>query len=155
MIATPVFGQFSFEDYDPSILQTCLAQNETQGDQSSCIGLGAASCLEGEAGKSTVGYGACMSAEWQDWDDRLNEIYSVVLQQQRTFGEDLKAHNPAFPNPDEVMRDMQRAWISYRDLACEWEYLQWSGGTGAGPASAECMMRLTAEQVLFLEARAH
>lgn len=149
----PAFGQGVFEDYDPTILETCLMQTEASGLQSDCIGQGAAACVAGDAGSSTVGYGMCMSAEWQDWDDRLNEVYAIVLQQQREFGVHLQDVNPAFPNPDEVMRDMQRAWIKYRDLACDWERLQWSGGTGAGPAAAQCMLELTAQQMLFLNAR--
>ncbi|UWQ98379.1 DUF1311 domain-containing protein [Rhodobacteraceae bacterium S2214] len=151
---SPASAQGSFEAYDPSILQVCLENNEMGGgDPSTCIGLGAAICIEGEAGSSNVSYGMCMSAEWQDWDDRLNEAYAIVLQQQREFGVHLRDVNPAFPNPDEVMRDMQRAWIKYRDLACDWERIQWAGGTGAGPAAAQCMLELTARQMLFLNAR--
>ena len=46
---------------------------------------------------------------------------------------------------------MQRAWIEYRDATCAYEAAQWGGGTGAGPAFAGCLMRLTAEQALYLE----
>jgi uncharacterized protein YecT (DUF1311 family) len=48
---------------------------------------------------------------------------------------------------------MQRAWIGYRDAACAYEESQWGGGTGGGPASVDCAMRLTARQALALEAR--
>ncbi|MFT5363966.1 MAG: hypothetical protein ACI9VX_001592 [Dinoroseobacter sp.] len=46
---------------------------------------------------------------------------------------------------------MQRAWIEYRDATCSYEAAQWGGGTGAGPAFAGCLTRLTAEQALYLE----
>lgn len=153
--ATPVAANKAFEGYDPAILQTCLDQTGPRADKSACIGVGADDCIAGDAGSSNVGYGMCMAAEWQDWDERLNDVYVVLGVQQTDLHESLQAYNTAFSNPVEVMRDMQRAWIAYRDLACDWERLQWSGGTGAGPAAAECMLRLTAQQALFLHARAH
>lgn len=147
-------AQQSFDAYDPTILKTCLIQTEASGLQSDCIGQGAAACIAGDAGSSNVGYGMCLSAEWQDWDDRLNELYPILMQQQRELGVHVQASIPAFPNPADALRDMQRAWITYRDLACDWERLQWSGGTGAGPAATQCMLELTAQQMLFLNARA-
>jgi uncharacterized protein YecT (DUF1311 family) len=48
---------------------------------------------------------------------------------------------------------MQRAWIGYRDAACDYERAQWGGGSGGGPATAGCLMRLTGEQALALEGR--
>ena len=48
---------------------------------------------------------------------------------------------------------MQRAWIAWRDAACLYEVSQWGGGTGGGPAGADCMMRLAGEQALALEDR--
>ena len=46
---------------------------------------------------------------------------------------------------------MQRAWIGWRDATCDYERAQWGGGTGGGPATVACLMRLTGEQALYLE----
>jgi uncharacterized protein YecT (DUF1311 family) len=155
LMGSPVFADDLDDAYDPAVLQTCLDQFPLLRAQASCIGVGAAKCIEGDAGSSTVGYGFCMSAEWEDWDARLNAVYAVLLVQQANLNDALQAYNPVFPDPVAEMKRMQRAWIVYRDAACDWEHLQWSGGTGAGPATAECLLRLTAQQTLFLEQRAH
>jgi len=57
----------------------------------------------------------------------------------------------AAPAQAEALRDMQRAWIAFRDATCTYEASQWSGGTGQGPAYEGCVMRMTAEQTLYLE----
>lgn len=73
--------------------------------------------------------------------------------QQAALAESNAALSPTIPDAVDLLRQMQRDWIAYRDAACAWDYVQWGGGSGAGPAEAECLMRLTASQVLFLEGR--
>ena len=46
---------------------------------------------------------------------------------------------------------MQRAWIRFRDAKCAYARSHWGGGTGAGPAGVECLMRETAEQTWYIE----
>lgn len=151
--AQPALAQDVTPDYDPAILDGCLAQSQGQGyrARATCIGVGADACLMTDAGNSTVGVGSCFHAEWMDWDARLNATYQALLVTQGELAEDIAAYSDRLPSPVETMRDMQIAWIAYRDAACEWEYAQWGGGTGGGPASGACMMRLTALQVLLLE----
>ncbi|MBU2993827.1 lysozyme inhibitor LprI family protein [Octadecabacter sp. 1_MG-2023] len=144
-----------YDDYDVAILDLCLENAETRADRESCIGRASNDCMTTEAGQSTLGQGYCMSQEWQQWDQRLNTVYQRLLVQQVELAEDNAAFNPQIPDAVELLRDMQRKWVAFRDAACDWEYVQWGGGTGAGPASAECMMRLTAHQTLFLEGRSH
>ena len=50
-----------------------------------------------------------------------------------------------------ALRAMQRAWIGFRDATCDYERSLWGGGTGGGPATAACLMRMTGEQTLYLE----
>ena len=138
-------------DYDPMILINCMENAESEADRTYCIGQAADACTMTEAGSSTVGLGYCYSEEWRQWDTRLNAAYQRLLITQAELAADNAAFNENIPNAVEVMREMQRAWIAYRDTACEWEYIQWGGGTGGGPASASCMLRLTALQALFLE----
>jgi uncharacterized protein YecT (DUF1311 family) len=52
-----------------------------------------------------------------------------------------------------ALQEMQRAWIAFRDTTCQYEVTQWGGGTGSGPAFADCRMRTTARQALTLEDR--
>ena len=139
--------------YDPSILDDCMTAAKSPDAQRACIGVGAEACTLGEGGSTTIGYGYCFGSEGEDWDARLNAVYQTLLPQQARLHEDLQSFNPDFSNPQDRMRDMQRNWIAYRDAACDWEYLQWSGGTGGGPAIAQCLMELTALQTIFLMQR--
>lgn len=138
-------------NYDPSVLVNCSENAENIADRTYCIGQAADACTRTEAGQSTVGIGYCFSEEWQQWDDRLNTAYQALLTQQAEVAEDNAAYNENIPDAVVLLRDMQRGWVVYRDHACDWELVQWGGGTGGGPASAACMMRLTALQTLFLE----
>jgi uncharacterized protein YecT (DUF1311 family) len=151
-LSTAAFAQDPPEDYDPAVIPTCLQGLPLQ-DRAVCIGRAAEVCIAGEAGSSNVGIGMCYSAEWRQWDDRLNAAYQTLLDQQADLAADNAAFNTNIPNAVDLLRDMQRNWIAFRDAACDWEYVQWGGGSGAGPASAACMMQLTAQQTLFLEAR--
>ena len=146
--ATPALA----EDYDPAILEACLGSRPPDKAEV-CIGLGARACLETEAGRTTPGVGYCYGAEWEDWDARLNAVYAALIPQLRELDADNAGGPLDLPSSEEALRRAQRAWIAFRDAACDWEYTRWSGGTGGGPASAECMMRLTAQQTLFLQDR--
>jgi uncharacterized protein YecT (DUF1311 family) len=58
----------------------------------------------------------------------------------------------AAPSQGDALKNMQRAWIAYRDATCDYERSHWGGGTGGGPATVSCLMYMTAEQALYLEA---
>ena len=148
-LAAPAVAQ-NGPDYDPTILTSCMTDvvNSTQGF--GCIGRAAYACTMTDAGQSTMGYGFCYAEEWQQWDEHLNTSYQALLMQQTVLAADLAEYNENMPDAVELLQKMQRHWIAYRDAMCDWEYVQWAGGTGASPASAECMMRLTALQTLFL-----
>jgi len=134
--------------YDPDDLATCLSQSIV--DPNRCIGVGADACFARSQG-SNVAYGFCNGAERDDWDARLNATYQGLLETQATATAKLRAFREDYPDLVAEMRAMQRQWIAYRDAACEWDYLQWGGGTGGGPAPASCQMVLTAQQALFLK----
>ena len=72
--------------------------------------------------------------------------------QAKSADEDTAMYQPELPKQAEALRDMQRAWITFRDAACDYERSQWGGGTGGGPATLACLMRMTGEQALLLGA---
>ena len=136
--------------FSPEATEGCLA---VAADPASCVGLSADACMASPDGQSTVGMGFCLGREYELWDDRLNAAYGGLMELEKAAEAELKDLGSAAPSPAVALRDMQRAWIPYRTAACAYEWSQWGGGTGAGPASAECMMRLTARQALALEER--
>ena len=138
--------------YSDEATATCLAEAEEFTDTSACIGLSANLCMEGPGGYSTYGMGGCLDRELSFWDDLLNENYRARMVQAKAADADYADHEPALPKQAEALRDMQRAWITFRDAACDYERSQWGGGTGAGPATLACLMQLTGEQALRLGA---
>ncbi|SNS27431.1 lysozyme inhibitor LprI family protein [Antarctobacter heliothermus] len=132
--------------FSPSATETCLG---TGADFRSCVGLSAEACInDSDGGYSTVGMSGCFSREYEWWDDRLNLSYGFAMD----FAKQSDVDNAGFgPSQADALRDMQRAWITFRDATCAYERSHWGGGTGAGPAGAECMMRETAEQTWYLE----
>jgi uncharacterized protein YecT (DUF1311 family) len=95
----------------------------------------------------------CYDKELAFWDARLNAAYGALMEIEKAGDAELKELGSAAPSTSAALREMQRAWIGYRDAACAYELSQWGGGTGGGPATADCLMRLTAAQALTLEER--
>lgn len=118
-----------------------------------CIGASAGGCMETVAGGSTVGMGYCLGRELGFWDERLNAAYADLRRIERSVQEEIAATGTRVPDSAVALREMQRAWMGYRDAACIYEYSTWGGGTGGGPANAACLMDLTARQSLMLEDR--
>jgi uncharacterized protein YecT (DUF1311 family) len=136
--------------FDMSATLDCIARTDGYHARHACIGASAEACMERSAGGySTVGMSGCIDLELQYWDGRLNRSYQALMARER---ED-DAGKPADWVPDKApaLRTMQRAWIPFRDATCDYERAQWGGGTGGGPATVGCLLRMTAEQTLFLE----
>ena len=86
--------------------------------------------------------------EW--WDARLNAAYGDAMEKARALDRDaIQGTSPVTVAGS--LRDMQRAWIAFRDAECVHERSKWGGGTGGGPAEAWCRMLATAEQAVALE----
>jgi uncharacterized protein YecT (DUF1311 family) len=138
--------------FDAGPTEACLAA--ATSDPAACIGHAADACmLENDGGETTVGMGFCLSQEWEWWDGRLNAAYGALMARHEAMDAEMTEIGATAPSLEATLRDMQRAWIGYRDAACDYERAQWGGGTGGGPATAGCLMRLTGEQALALEGR--
>lgn len=132
--------------FDIAPTQSCLIEVGQEGDPRQCIGLAALACMDQPAGGTTMGMGYCFDGEWQWWDGQLNAIYQVL---RRDMAESDRLYTPYVSQAD-ALREMQRAWIAYRDTRCAFEVSVWQGGTGGGPAGTSCLMQVTAEQTLLL-----
>jgi uncharacterized protein YecT (DUF1311 family) len=149
--AAPAIGQevpFSTE-----ATESCLEAAADRAARDACVGLSASACIDTPDGYTTVGMGFCYGKELEFWDARLNAAYGTLMEIEATADAELKELGSAAPSASDALRDMQRAWIAYRDAACAYERSHWGGGTGGGPATADCLMRLTAAQALALEER--
>lgn len=143
-------GDFLFE---PQRIEACLAGKKGI-ERLSCAGEAANHCMEAnEGGGSTVGMGACLDKEHAWWDARLNDAYGEISDRERADDEEADAGGWSAPRKLPALKEMQRAWIKYRDTLCEHEAVQWGGGTGAGPAYLSCLMSETARQYFVLADR--
>lgn len=133
--------------FDPGETEQCLINSGHADNRSACIGLSADRCMMQPGGDSTYGMGFCLDGELQYWDNGLNEAYRQLRSVRQMSDADLP-DNLAIQA--DTLRDMQRAWITYRDARCAHEASLWQGGTGASPAFLSCMMQVTAEQALYL-----
>lgn len=155
--ASPALAQIDVS-YDDSILSACLDETAQSQPQPlldyeplrACIGKASETCIEGPDGSSNAGISACISHETADWDALLNKHYERAMTRAKAADADLaelgSAASPAAP----VLQQAQRNWMSFRDASCEYESVRYQGGTAGGPASAACMMELTATQALRL-----
>jgi len=76
------------------------------------------------------GINFCLAEEYAEWDAELNRVFRVVIAQ---LG----------PADEETLRVGQRAWITYRDNACEVEASAMRGGSGEAMLRYGCLARLT------------
>lgn len=135
--------------FAPDATAACLVAGGTD-----CAGKAADACMAGNpGGDSTYGMGFCLENERVWWDDRLNAAYKALTSIHARQDRAATAAGEPVANRQSALRDMQRAWIGWRDAACAYEAAQWGNGTGAGPATLACLMQITADQALALEAR--
>ncbi len=133
--------------FEPDRIEACLEAGEAE----QCIGRAAEHCASTPDGSTTVGLGFCYGQERDWWDARLNRVYGDLMDQEKAIDDEMAEIGSRAPKRAPALLSMQRAWIVFRDAACSYEYTQWGGGTGGGPANAACLMKLTGQQTLLLE----
>ena len=136
-LAGPGMAQVVF---DPAPLAACGSE--------ACVGRAAEACMAATpGGESTVGMNGCLDAERAWWDDLLNREYARLREEAGRVP----------PGPDgyrleDGLRDMQRAWIAFRDAACGFRAAIYAGGTIQSTVTYDCHLRETARQALSLQA---
>jgi uncharacterized protein YecT (DUF1311 family) len=95
----------------------------------------AASCIE--RGGSNLGTADCYRIERAIWDDILNENYKALM----ASTDDLK--------DQAKLKEMQRAWISFRDTTCDFYWYKIHGSMVV-PMTAACRLRKTARRAFLL-----
>jgi len=151
MLGAPVWAQPELP-FTPAETEACL-RGALGPAREICVGLSAAACMETPDGYTTVGMSICLGSELEYWDGRLSAAYRSLLDSDGRTDAEMAELGSAAPPLVPALREMQRAWIAFRDASCAYERAQWGGGTGGGPASAHCAMTITARQALALEDR--
>ena len=136
MLATSVAAQGG--TVDPATVRGCTTE--------ACVGDAANACMTAtEGGETTVGMNGCLDAEGAVWDAILNEEYARL----RTEAEAVPP-GPGDYRLADGLRDMQRAWIAFRDAACGFRAAIYRGGTIMSTVTYDCLLRETARQAMSL-----
>ncbi len=98
------------------------------------------------AGGAPLEWVKCQNAEFDWWDAKLNEVYKERMATQKSYDADR-----GDPYHEDLLRDMQRAWIPFRDAACGFAARGQPGGSGAVNDGVDCMIRETVEQINFIQ----
>ena len=140
--------------FSPTATENCLSNAASRAEREACVGKSAEVCYSAEGVYSNYAIGVCFGVEADYWDGRLNAAYVALIEAETALMDEMrKSGATAVPDAASALHDMQRAWLPYRDAACWYEYSTWGGGSGGGPANAECLMHVTARQALALEAQ--
>ena len=136
--------------YSDALTQNCLAGAGDATSARACIGRSADACIATPDGGTTVGMGGCLKFELTFWDNLLNANYKQRMSVAKEIDAEMQDLGATVPLQAPALRDMQRAWITYRDATCDYARSQWGGGTGGGPATVSCLLDLTGQQALYL-----
>jgi uncharacterized protein YecT (DUF1311 family) len=138
--------------YSDDATWNCLATTSGRLARMGCVGLSADACMQATpSGETTVGMGGCLDRELRYWDQVLNSTYGQYQERASALDAENATISDNLPKLSVPLREMQRAWIPFRDATCDYERAQWGGGSGGGPATLRCHMRVTGEQALALD----
>ncbi len=90
----------------------------------------------------------CAYQDWEEADAGLNDVYKEVVSAYTLMDADLPEE---LGSGVETLRNAQRAWITFRDLACEAEGFAMRGGSAEPLLVYGCMRALTEERTQHLQ----
>jgi uncharacterized protein YecT (DUF1311 family) len=119
-------------------VEKCLAEKAKANKQpEECVGAVADACLEKGKDLSVYDIIGCHGDEADVWDERLNHDYQALMKTMK--------------GPDkERVRDLERAWIDFRDKKCAYRQMEDEGMVGM-IQNIHCYNVETARQALFLQ----
>lgn len=90
----------------------------------------------------------CAYQDWEKADARLNAVYKQAVALLKDWDGNLPKDEQGGV---EALKEAQRAWITFRDKACEAEGYAMKGGSAEPLLIYGCMRQLTEERVNHLQ----
>ncbi len=140
LVVQPVTSEPTQAEVDA--LEVCIVNAPFGQEVSECEGLVSRPCLNTAGGMTTSGSIACIARELSIWDNELNTHYHALRTEWAANDWSSRA---------DALQEAQRAWITYRDLECDQQSLEFEGGTLARVIRISCRMELTAERAMALK----
>ena len=131
------------QDVEPTIedrtrFQGCIADTlETEASAEKCRDVVSRPCMDEPQSQSTYGMNACMVREMKLWDEMLNDEYG-------------RLRRGLAPARAEDLKQVQRAWIAYKDVKCLL-VRQAIEGTIASTIAGGCMLETIARRAIELQ----
>lgn len=82
----------------------------------------------------------CFQSEYEAMDGDLNDAYKLAMADARSMDAVFPDAKPSFAD---TLRDAQRAWIPFRDKACQAQSFVFRGGSMEGLEYLQCLMKMT------------
>ena len=137
LVTAPAFAEEKPNPKDAATIEKCItSKTGRHWAWEQCIGIISEPCTKDEASMPPSEVIACEERERLVWDAILNKSYQALL---KALEEDQQ----------KKLREMQRAWIAWRDKNCDFLY-DYFQGTMANPMIAACLSRATGMQALYL-----
>jgi uncharacterized protein YecT (DUF1311 family) len=151
LVATAAHAQEKATPEDRAAIAKCLDKAmKTKAIAETCIGTVQGPCLEAPDGQSTFGMKMCADRETAVWNERLNKTYQNLMHGDLGQTDASPDGGKTKRAGADLFRDMQRAWIAFRDKKCEAAGLPMQGGSGAGVLIVDCYLQETARQAIWL-----
>jgi uncharacterized protein YecT (DUF1311 family) len=119
------------------LVRDCAAKHpdDGKGEEECAFKLVADPCAE--KNNSNLGTADCYRIETVIWDAILNDNYKQLME--------------AIDDKDDQnkLKEMQRAWIAYRDTTCDFYWYKIHGSMSV-PMTAACQLRETARRAMLL-----
>lgn len=138
--------------FSPELLAACLSKAQRQIQKEDCIGTGAMACKAATRDATPGDIAACMAAETEWWSLRMQSTLRRLEQKAAAIDAVVDPSKPGGFRLVDDLAAMQAAWEHWREKTCAFEAMLRRGTPYTSTAAASCMMKLTAQQSLFLDA---
>lgn len=85
----------------------------------------------------------CAEQDWNAADAELNKAYKAAMAQMKSYDESLAEYAKELVGAANALKEAQRAWIPYRDKACEAYGFQARGGSMEPQLIYDCYAKMT------------
>jgi uncharacterized protein YecT (DUF1311 family) len=97
-------------------------------------------------GESQAEMNMCARADFERADAELNRVWGEMIAAARAGDAEIDRSWDRRAGSEEVLREAQRAWITFRDAHCTFEGYEARGGSMEPMLVSSCMARLTEDR---------
>lgn len=140
--------------FSPDATLACMEKQRLPGADHTCIGESARACFQAIKNHSNADIAACMGKESEYWKGRMDAAYDRMMDLAAVADAEFAKNPKSKDVPFKLTEDLevqQRKWADWREARCAVEAMMRRGSPHTMTAAANCTMKRTGEQALFLE----